>query len=479
MVTTAHPGLQQTRNTGVRVRLYCQGDDPVVQTAQGVVEFIGKRNNPDSEPCVTAVSTSKSLGAASGQFTLTIKAPSAWGGGKDSFLDRVVDDDWIDIVFTVNNKPHHVLRGMVDTVREAVSTSGDGATSRTYTITGRDHGCVFEKTPIWFNIHKEALARTYAMKILESKGVAGSPDETVRKLLYGFMETLTGLGRANWALPKSMPSVANTFPEQFLFYPDDFFPQPSRIAASVQLLDPEHKSIWALAQEWSDPMFCELFCDLVPSSGQFSPDATLDVTDTNMAVVFRNRPHPVTDMGSQSLWFKLPMTVVPPQWVTSRDIGRGGLERYNAFFVSPQVVQAMNRVDLNAPLWDVKSISRHGLRPFYVESRYIAEDNDLATMSSRQRDTARDWHCMNPLLLNGSMSLAVLMPNIRIGSRFRIAGERNVQQETYYVEQVSHQWSASSGGTTRLGVTRGWVGGEDAYLSTLQKLSGRYTSAAR
>lgn len=151
------------------------------------------------------------------------------------------------------------------------------------------------------------------------------------------------------------------------------------------------------------------------------------------------------------------------------------MERFNAFFVAPQVIQDLS-MKLVAPLWDKESIRRHGMRQFRTESKYVATPNSMLGIAEYQRQQVMDWNAINPYLFNGSVSLAGLFPNIRIGHRFRIAGEKEEHQETYYVEQVSHSWSLS-GGRTTLGVTRGWIGSEASYIAAVENLAARYVSA--
>ena len=162
--------------------------------------------------------------------------------------------------------------------------------------------------------------------------------------------------------------------------------------------------------------------------------------------------------------------------MTSRDIGVGGQQRFNAFIVAPQTALETGDVNLVAPLWDTEDVHRHGLRMFSVESRYIADKNDLLTMSSKQREAARDYHCLNAYLFNGTVSLGAIFPNIRAATRLRIVGEKEAQQEDYYVEQVSHAWTPTGGGRTALTVTRGWIGGDESYLRALEYAAGRYSS---
>lgn len=496
---SARPGFQGSQTTGCEVRIYSHRDDPVLPKKQGGVwEFRG-RTTRDTEPAVVGFQTGKTL-RGMGTFSLTVKVPRAPAGAPD-FYDTLVDDDWIDIVGIVNGKRFHVLRGIIDTFREDVATSGGGATTRTVTITGFDFAKVFDKTLIWWNqFRAENAGFTKTLDVLGALHVAGNPAECVERLLYGFMETLATADppRANWLLPPSVPGTAEnqTFPETVVYAKDGFTDTPSRQAVSQQFMDPSGVGIWNLATEWSDPMFCELIADLATRTTSVEQSRILafdgDLTDsvrvrqiepgeettpltTTMAVMFRDVPFPNTRDMEDSAYFKLPLAVLAPQDVVSRNLGRGGTERFNAFFVSPQALQQMSaqRMDLAGPLWDPDDIKRHGMRPFTVDSRYIADEADLATMSSEQRLLARDFHCLNPYLFNGTLGLGVWRPDIRAGTRVRIRGASPEEDFTFYVEEVQHTWSPTRARTS-LGVTRGWKGTDTDYLKALWKVAFNY-----
>ena len=156
-------------------------------------------------------------------------------------------------------------------------------------------------------------------------------------------------------------------------------------------------------------------------------------------------------------------------------LGRGGSERFNAFFVAPQVLQSYTGgLDLTGPLWDTADMETHGMRQFNVESRYVSESNQVFTMARSLRERARDWYALNPYLLSGTITSGKLLPEVRIGDRLRVRGP-GASEKNFYVEQVSHQWSPGNGRTT-LGVTRGWDGDDASYLSALRQIVSGYTT---
>lgn len=480
------PGFR-SESSGAEVVLYGHGDDPLLFAATGKRGFTGRFAH-DSDASVISVHTSKSMGAAAGTFTVTVKPSDKMGREHPDLRDVLNDDDWVDITLFHLGAPSHVMRGLVQRVEEAEVASGSGTSTRGYTISGVDFGDIFARTPIYYNqFRAENVAGQEDLRLQAHFGLDAPPDELVQKFLYGYIQSASRLGRSNWLLPEGMPGRRETFEATVLFNSFEFSGIPTRAGIFPQFVDLNGSHIWPLAQEWSDPTFCELWCDLGQSerggagAWRLKPNQPTTPADTRMAVFFRDRPHPhlEPDGLSASPWFSLPTADIEPQDINSRLVGKSGHERYNSFVVSPQLLQDLtgSRSALTAPLWDLDSVRRHGLLEFPVESRYLVSANDLVSVTSTQRRKLRDWHGINPYLLSGTLKLGHSRPDIRIGMRARVlAGSENAV-ETYYVEQVTNTWSLGKG-RTDLGVTRGWRGTDASYMQALQTLAERYELAA-
>lgn len=506
------PGFQGSETSSVEVWIYSQGGDPIILVpGNTTLEFQKHRHGPRSNtqtasPCLTGVSTTKSIGAPSGNFSLTTKSALPTAEYFDLF-DQIVDDDWVDIVFKRHGRRWHVMRGLVDEVREDTRVAGTGATSSTFTITGRDFGKVWEQTPIWFspqaleNVHGHVAARVFTTKVDQEDSnvsgdslVLGSPAAAVRGYLFGFLEQLQGFGRANWNPPGTMPNIAsdeNGFPSfinSLFLNLAGFSDLPRRTSIDPNFIT-AGGTLWDLAKEWSDPLFTELFVDLFVQGSQAFQGVEAPIEDTTMTVVFRDKPFPISrdpefwtgPKGQDSYWFSLPEFVIPREAIVGKNVGRTGLERYNAFFVNSPLYQETlggNAIDIVAPLWNKDEILRHGLRRFDVSSKYGVpgdEAKKLLNLVEEQREIIRDWYVMNPYLRNGTLELGIGMPDVRVGSRARVPGARSKDQdEIYYIETVSHNWSFGSGTKTSLGVTRGWRGTDEAYLDALDRLIRTY-----
>lgn len=485
-------GFQGSETSGVEVVLYRFGDDPVLRAPAGPWALSG-RDARDDDPVVVEANWQKQIGPAAGYFHVRVKAPD-----RASFLSQVVDDDWLDLVFVRNGRRFHVARGLVDTVREETSVVG-GATQRVYDLRGRDHGKVFEQTQVYFNrfvgenVGSSALLRVFAAS---SPDVFGDVAQTARAFLVQFLKEVGESGAGTfWTLPPGVPGVASgtKFTDALRFVADNgghvggvgYTNRPARVAFQPNFLDPQGNNLWYLAQQWADPAYCELYTELVdrdtlavPGPGEeFVPESAA------VAVVLRDRPFPYgDDPRAESGWFRLPLVELTIQDLASNtSVGRGGEERYNAFFVKGKAFAeyAGANVDLVSPLVDVEDVGRHGFRRFDSTSNYVpdlARGGSWRDFITFQRAQARDWHCLNPYLLNGVLPLARGFPDVRVGTRVRILGESGDRSDrTFYVEGVTHDWRLPEGMRTTLQVSRGWTGTDDALIRALVDARRRYS----
>jgi len=207
-------------------------------------------------------------------------------------------------------------------------------------------------------------------------------------------------------------------------------------------------------------------------------------------VVYRDKPFPFSTKsgeitlpsGTNSAWFQLPKFVIPRETIKSMNIGRGGAERFNTFFVVPMLQQETigQLPQLVQPLWNKNDILAHGLRRFDVSSKYYALGAELITLTNMQREMVRDWYSMNPYLYNGTIELGMGMPDVKIGTRVVIPGATSEEQdETFYVESVSNSWSFGAGIKTTLGVTRGWRGTDGSLIEQMDNLVREYVVEPR
>lgn len=486
MSKASKPGYQGSETSGADLHIYPQSGDAVVVRSKAKLDWDGRRPGADVG-MLLGVQTAKAMGAASGTWSAQIKPYP----GNESLFNRLVDDDWIDIVWRRHGRPWHTMRGLIDDVRRVRNVSGTGATSTVYQLTGRDFGKVFESIPIWFSQFTDQIVLGAAAyrTIDGAVNTIASPDEAVRTFLFDMIRALQNpdTGRATWKIPDSAPRGGGRyFVDAVLLDTLDYQAYPERQAVGLSWMNLQGIS-WALASEYSDPAFCELYCDTLPPRTN-PPDQECDIAVNNMVVVLRTRPFPLASTeiigerkGDRSAYFDLPLHVIPRQHLGADDLGRSGYERFNAFFHAPQLTQdaLKNAIDLWGPLWNTDEIARHGLRRFDVTSRYTWDVNKInaATYMEQQRYRIRDWHCLNPYYLSGTINLLRGHPEIRIGDRVRVPGNTPDLDETFYVESVTHAWQFGQSIKTSLGVTHGWVGSDFGHLTAIREMAALYEVA--
>lgn len=489
---TPRRGFQASVRTTVKVEIYPQSGDPIVVNSSDLY-FQGKRGD-DRDHTLVSVQTEKTLKGA-GTFQLVLKPGK---GIENSLFDDVMENDWIDISFVVEEKTWHTMRGLIDRIQRRTTLAGTGATTTTYVIVGRDFQKIWQSAPIWYDaVSQTGTAVPYRLGQDNITGVP--PDEMTRLILFELFKELPGGGNGgtNWTIPDRVPSTSQNFLDNVEFNTDGWSDHPQRRALLLGLTNVAG-TVWDLAEAWADLGFTELWCDLgvspLPlSSRAVDPaDDSLPISQSSMVVFFRDKPFPLTvDQGSPNLdtghpntgensnWFALPQFIVPRAQITEEDAYRSGEERINSFHVSQQVLQMIAQVgpiELSRPLRDLDSIGRHGMRRYDVSSKYISDEANLLTLARSQRAILRDWFSANPYLLSGSLALSTCRPEIRVGSRVKVpalSGGHYHQDEYYYVESVGHTWTFGNGKTT-LGVSRGYTGKSTRILDIIEKLRGEF-----
>lgn len=480
-----NPGYQGSETSGGDLYIYPQSGDPVVVRSKTKLDYDGRKDSSEVG-MLLSLQTQKQMGAASGSWSAQIKPYP----GNESLFNHLVDDDWVDIVWRRHGKPWHTMRGLIDDVRRVRSVSSSGATVTVYQITGRDFGKILETIQIWFSAYTDTVVLGAAAykTIDQAKNTLGPPNEAVEVFIRDMIRELRSMdtGRATWLLPDSMPDGGNFFNDVMVYDDTGYQAYPERIAVNVSWMNIQGV-VWSLASEYSDPVFNELFCDT--RLHRWDPSTQeAKVEDTFMHVYLRTRPFPLASpeilgalKGGDSPYFDLPLHTIPVQHLGATDVGRSGYERFNAFFHAPQMTQdAMKAgIDWLGPLWSPDDIYRHGLRRFDVQSRYARDPNKLddKTYMEQQRLRVRDWHCLNPYYLSGTLNTIRGYPQIHIGDRIRVPGNTPAQDETFYVESAGHAWQFGTSIKSSFGVTHGWIGSDYSQLKAILDMSDMYDVA--
>lgn len=495
-------GFQKSENTRAVATIYQHHKDPtLVYGKQKSDTFTLKGNRGDhDDPSLISIAVTKNINRASGTFQIVLKPSMV---SVDLFR-TISDDDWVDITFWVGNNPYNNFRGLIDEVNESKTVS-NGATVTMYVITGRCFGKIWESTPVWFSPYYNDIiteATTLTSKALDgAPNAGGAPDTLAILFLKEFLQqNITNEG-PNWYVPSSLPGTqGNIFINNIEFnlnvdgVTSKYFQNnPKRRQFNQKLAMPEGV-LWDLAKEFSDPIFTEMYTDYLPQGNPFNKHFDSPVSDggAKMCVVIRDRPFPVlptsAPIGYKNTWNDIPVMSVYPQEIINSNVSKGGYERYNAFYVASMLHQEEinnHALEIKAPLINKTSIGVHGLKRYDLQIPTFPEIEAGVTIDdlcSYQRQIIKDWYCLNPYFLSGSITLGHGRPDIHIGCRVNIPGiiwnnKEILPERNFYVEEVGHTWTFGQGTRTNLGVTRGWIGNDDSYTQTLSKVSSQFELA--
>jgi hypothetical protein len=417
-----------------------------------------------------SVRTSKTLGPASGTFTITIKKDQQ--EQKSKSLLRLWEDPegmWVKIIWVVDGQLIDGMLGNVDSINETTIRNQDGSRSEGYTIIGRDHGKVFEQTECWlFPGEMGRVARSviaYTDQILPK--LSGSPSKIVRTLIEAWIGNY-GLGEQQWRMPKSLGGgsffemLEHDLTVQSMDTPGHGF------IDGITLFPVEDGmgNFWSVLQEYSNDVLNEMWMDLAPG--------LLGGNDNMVpALYLRERPFPTRLSGSQN-WDLVPKHILRRGDVQARSLAKGGAaNRYNVWLLEMQgisntfgaAVATSTTIDGAKPgepgslvIANMSSVQRYGVRKWQRGTRALPFDDpenkeSLAVLGVQWLRRIHDWYSLATMHLTGSLTTTRVVPEIRIGQR--VEEERTEGNIVYYCEGIDNAWSYPNAGSSTVTVTRG------------------------
>lgn len=448
----------------------------------GALTFKGRdQYSPDG--ALVSCTTNKTFGSPYGTWSIDVKSANE--------LDAVIgENDWVDIVFREYDFYFHVMRGPVDSIRR-VRTVQNGATVETYTISGCDHGKVLSKQMIWLDrLLRGNFTAILNQSLFSQNGDMAfpTPDVATRITLQAALTPANNNAVGYWMVP-TMPGIrsSDSFVDNCPFKSNDYSEIPfRRLALQPSDWSWDAPSVWDLAKELADEELCELYVDLVEKSADgelqyLRPGVAYSPDDTQMAIIFRDRPFPNTERDVPLLnspyFTRIPTADVEATQVLSLDVSKSGTYRRNAFFFSPALAQKLMTafIDAQYPIINEQDAKVHGMRRQDVYSRYVDFENEgWIGMSKTFRNISRDIHCLDHELLTGTVILKPGRPDLRIGMRLRI-NYPHIDPETFYIEGVSHSWSLTAGVQTEAVLSRGFRGDDQTFVNVLQNKIDEFT----
>ena len=417
---------------------------------------------------------------AGGQWSVKLKGV-AYGlphtAGR-AWPDLIVDGDWVIIDFLKNGQKQNAIIGRVDNLNVHAAAASTGATDITVTITGRDATAAVQDTPLYFNpydpLHNNVAG--VAMADMFGDSLAGQPHDIIPRLLVDGTKTGVNYGHP----PLVPPGIFDPFNTTPWTKGIDATSRVSSVRGTMfapSILTPGHtQRLWEFTKQWQNPAFNELWLDSDPD----------DVGDPRTVYLhFRERPFVNSAQGLDSPWFQLANHPIDLSTVQSISLSRGR-NRMNHI----QVIGAVSSLfggdsfPVFPPAYNIESIKRWGLRKEQFSSPYLSDDAGNGGGASNFRDEVIDWrdlivswNALNARYWFGTITLAELRAEIRVGQKVQllngpIAGYEAFPHDsgdisipdglTFYVEATQNQWTAGVNplARTQLTLSRGYVEGD-------------------
>lgn len=459
---------------------------------------------------VVAMTHVKGMGTASGTWTLAVKP------GSVDFEKEVSVGDWVSLWWTRDGRKIHGTLGNIDDIRRGTRVV-NGATVNVFMVTGRDIGKVFERVEVWFDEFKGTQSNLGGERIgARMEHVPyGSPDKVVAAVIDAFMQTDGNIGGVfRW--PIGLESLGDHFTNACLFrvggtkldaarklangdltrigvVSDATIPFAAPAirdrrsflrgerAAEINLFQPRNGTrLSDSLAEWSNEILNELFYDVHVEDDSLSP-----VESPHPIVTVRERPFVNAVLGSQSPWFRLPTITLRRHELGDMDLGHSDNERVNLFLIYgiAGLQASTDNYVLSPPAYDLEDVRRHGLCRWERSTIFtgLGDAGDGFTWSGEIADwhsLVTSWYSPNHLWLNGSIMVKTILPEARIGYRVVVEGEKASERTQAYVENVRTSWAFPAGGTTTLGVTRGFRGSDAELVTMVQERTAAFQRAA-
>jgi len=409
--------------------------------------------------------------------------------------------------------------GRIDIVSRKVASTGAGARKRIHAISGRDHSGVFLDYAVYFNpflsMRTEQLgvitpaapllSRDFVdgMELAAAEGLGGNPASYVKFIYTVFLERgVSSIQR--FSLPTSAgPDILRTgavLTDNQYTELVDFIYGPQATALSLPgmkgiffddsiLSTSDGGRLWDLIRQYSNPSFNEFFFTINKATGrpeiQFrerpfpayalrpSPLETDSIAAAIRSVRNRARGSREIYIASQQ-WEDILGVAVSGRDLSAISVSRDEQARYNYWMLfadgtpllhQDQVFMMGDGYDDGAPILDLDSIQRYGLKRFEATTYYTGYHADATAEiwiipASYWLAQLYSWYSLGPSFLKGTASLPYL-ERAEVGERFWVKEDDGGFTE-YYINGVTWQWSKGAQGeskaSTNLTISRGITG---------------------
>lgn len=367
-----------------------------------------------------------------------------------------------------------------------VSLSINGPAGATHvTLACRSMGYALADTPIYFNPYDPDLARSNAAGVFMYSlldDISGSPSELVTGLIRGFLGRRgEGILGSTYEIPASTRHRSPTGREQVYWI--DLVDMETRVQRNLRgqvfpgaiaaLTAESAPMVWDFIREWRNPVMNEMWLDESVKPSSYTIRKQPQVRQVAQLVV-REKPFVNAIDGENSPWFKLTKRMIEGWSLKGLSLAKGH-HRANMVELSGDLLPAMGNDAkyLYPPRTDFDDARRYGLKRIVETTRYFDEVKDSGFTSEAQEwlQLITSWHALNHEYWNGTLSIAEIRPDIKVGQRVFVrgpvghdwpGGEKGGEIMSFYVEGVQHTYvpGPEPMAETQIQVSRGFQEGK-------------------
>lgn len=453
--------------------------------------FTIRNDEHEARNSLLSVSTSKSMSAPAGTFTIRLK-PLRDASGL-TLYDRLKPMDMVIIRMSADagEEPRIIMRGLIDTVRISTDVQGNQV-QEFINITGRDFGKLFLIHRAYYFKALENINGFFAIGQYGVKEVAFlSLENILREIFTKIFQLSSDLKYTNGQ------SISNLV--ELLIAPTAGFIGDDNglgLFAGAMPLQTQEGTIWSLMQMYSNPPFSELFVRddddnarlivrsalLKDFDGKFTHTFSEDERDNLFkididGVRISERDIIMRDIGRSDAEVKSLFFTVGKSFILSGVEFKGATVAGQSFFPTGlrqegAVPTAARENPFLAQLAsDLAGVDIYGIRPFEIETNYLAFDRgakretffdsitDGVTVGKELNKVLVGNYKHNVYLESGTITI-IGNNRPRIGYYLKVEDKIVPDGEfEFYIEGVSHKFTAFGNWTTTLQVTRGdrWV----------------------
>lgn len=464
---------------------------------------LSKSSPLDISSQIIACSFNKTMQSPSGQFSITLSSSPNLEGSSGDWKDIIKRGSWLIIYMSQDGdllispevgKPNRSniaaeakkIRciGYVDRVAPRTEVNEKGAFDITYTVTGRDFGCIYEDTNIWHNVFKyervilDSIA-TSELNITADVSIKTAM-ETVHDLFF-FPKNLKG-AKVNdnnslteialqWLLPRQLVidvGFRNIDSSGSFWGGLKGIKNFDETAANIAIEKPTDYlsgNAWSQLKQLSVPEFHELFTET-------TDDGLPQLTFRPIPFAIDKSKYKTVGQYVQLYKDLNPLVEVPSIDVLTTNLAESDYERYNSFLatVATTLINTEDNISIlqgsDFPKNIQDSIKRHGFRAMHVTVDSIVKNAE----NSNGRGNPKLLIEFNELLYdywnnavfaeNGSCML-IGRNNIKVGKCLKF-GESTpyVNGKRYYIEGYTDTWTKEENGseiwTQEVMLTRGF-----------------------